>query len=469
MRNIINIHTVRDDTLLGTLKFVSKTEYYHKYGALIPNRMINQAIKDSKAYKTYYDFATGKATPKKGRKFKKVASPLKKLSLVLEEEPTRKPTKAKKLAKKFTTIPTIGVVIIYTPGVSVSKKKAPTKVDRGKGMDLLSDDALLEAAQLKKALKKRKQDSYMLYASGSNERANFESEVLDELKVKMNLGGDSDDDSNDDASDDGDDDASDDDGDNDVSDSELIDSNEEENPYLNLKDEEEEEETHDDEYIHTPDYYDVNVRSKDIEQDEVGKRDAEMTDAAHESVSQEKLYEQVDQPNIKATSKHDWFKKPKRHPTPDPDWNVRKSIDFRPPQTWISIIAQAEKPHLTFDELMSTLIDFSTESEHDMFSTKRIIVVTYVKVIKWNDYGYLKEIKVRRKDNMLYKFREGDFPRLNLCDIEDMLLLLVQKKLSNLEKDVIFDLGVTLRMFTRRIVILKHVEDLKLGVKSYQK
>ncbi|GKA29312.1 hypothetical protein Tco_0715557 [Tanacetum coccineum] len=36
-----------------------------------------------------------------------------------------------------------------------------------------------------------------------------------------------------------------------------------------------------------------------------------------------------------------------------------KSIDFRPPQTWISKISQAEKPPLSFDELMSTLIEFS--------------------------------------------------------------------------------------------------------------
>ncbi|GKE02618.1 hypothetical protein Tco_1390601, partial [Tanacetum coccineum] len=35
--------------------------------------------------------------------------------------------------------------------------------------------------------------------------------------------------------------------------------------------------------------------------------------------------------NVKATSKHDWFEKPKRPLTPDPDWNAGKSIDFRPP------------------------------------------------------------------------------------------------------------------------------------------
>ncbi|GJY29169.1 hypothetical protein Tco_0404936 [Tanacetum coccineum] len=45
----INIHTVRNDPLLGTLKFVSKTRDYQIYGALIPDEMINQDIKDSKA------------------------------------------------------------------------------------------------------------------------------------------------------------------------------------------------------------------------------------------------------------------------------------------------------------------------------------------------------------------------------------------------------------------------------------
>ncbi|GJR21651.1 hypothetical protein Tco_0970178 [Tanacetum coccineum] len=66
-----------------------------------------------------------------------------------------------------------------------------------------------------------------------------------------------------------------------------------------------------------------------------------------------------DQPNVEATLERDWFKKPERPSTPDSNWNARKSIDFRPPQTWISRIAQTEKPHLTFDELMSTPIDFS--------------------------------------------------------------------------------------------------------------
>nr|GEU37322.1 hypothetical protein [Tanacetum cinerariifolium] len=44
-----------------------------------------------------------------------------------------------------------------------------------------------------------------------------------------------------------------------------------------------------------------------------------------------------------------------------------------------------------------------------------------------------------------------------------------QKAQSQRNQNDRYDLGVALRMFTRRIVILHHVEDLQLGVKSYQK
>nr|GFA12473.1 hypothetical protein [Tanacetum cinerariifolium] len=193
-----NLHIVRDDTLLGTLKFVSKTKDYQKYGALIPKEMINQAIKDSKAYKIYLDFVTKKATPKKARKFKKNASPSQKLTIVLEEEHAKKPKRAKKpkpvkqakiakkaaLAKKSSTMQTTSVVIRDTPGVSVSKTKAQAKVDRGKCMDLLFDVTLLETAQLKKVLKKSKQDTHMLHASGSDDGVGSQPKVLDELKEK---------------------------------------------------------------------------------------------------------------------------------------------------------------------------------------------------------------------------------------------------------------------------------------------
>nr|GEV00163.1 hypothetical protein [Tanacetum cinerariifolium] len=74
-----------------------------------------------------------------------------------------------------------------------------------------------------------------------------------------------------------------------------------------------------------------------------------------------------------------------------------------------------------------------------------------------------------RDDDKLYKFKEGDLKRLRIQDIKDMLLLLVQGKLTNLTVEERFAFNVSLRMFTRSIVIQRHVEDLQLGVKSYQK
>nr|GEU39881.1 hypothetical protein [Tanacetum cinerariifolium] len=94
-------------------------------------------------------------------------------------------------------------------------------------------------------------------------------------------------------------------------------------------------------------------------------------------------------------------------------------------------------------------------------------LITSLKIMKYFGYSHLEEIIIRRQDDQLYKFREGDYKRLHLQDIKDMLLLLVQNKLTNLNLEERYVMA--LRMFTRRIVIQEHVEDLQLGVKSYQK
>nr|GFA20931.1 hypothetical protein [Tanacetum cinerariifolium] len=100
---------------------------------------------------------------------------------------------------------------------------------------------------------------------------------------------------------------------------------------------------------------------------------------------------------------------------------------------------------------------------------QRIIAVTELQIMEWHDYKHLDWISVRRDDDEIYKFKEGDFKRLRLQDIEDMLLLLVQGKISNLTIEEHLAFNVSLRMFTRSIVIKRRVEDLQLGVESYQK
>nr|GEV04098.1 hypothetical protein [Tanacetum cinerariifolium] len=62
-----------------------------------------------------------------------------------------------------------------------------------------------------------------------------------------------------------------------------------------------------------------------------------------------------EQPNDKKATKFDWFKKPKRPPTPDFDWSKRRQIDFQPPQTWISQAARTEGPPSSFDEFNATM------------------------------------------------------------------------------------------------------------------
>ncbi|GKD11944.1 hypothetical protein Tco_1196351 [Tanacetum coccineum] len=109
------------------------------------------------------------------------------------------------------------------------------------------------------------------------------------------------------------------------------------------------------------------------------------------------------------------------------------------------------------------------QSKGDVYSTKCILAVTHVKVMRKHGYGYLEEIVVRRADNVLYRLKEGDFLRLRINDIEDMLILVVQNWLTNLLGDDVANFAIALRMFTRSLVIQKRVEDLQLGVESYQK
>ncbi|GKE52290.1 hypothetical protein Tco_1487446 [Tanacetum coccineum] len=108
-------------------------------------------------------------------------------------------------------------------------------------------------------------------------------------------------------------------------------------------------------------------------------------------------------------------------------------------------------------------------SKHNVYSTQKIFGVKSVSVKKLHGYCHLEGIMVKRADRQLYKFKEGDFVDLHLNDIEDMLLLAIQHKLFHLNDSDIVDFIVALRMFTRSLIIKRRVEDLQLGVESYQK
>ncbi|GJS51884.1 hypothetical protein Tco_0625246, partial [Tanacetum coccineum] len=241
------------------------------YGALLPEVMPNQKMQDSPAYKTYLAYATGAETPKKARKFKKPSSPSKKRTLVTVEE--EEPEPAKKV------------------------KKAPATTDRSKGINLLSEAALLEVAQVKKVLKRSRRETTIHQAGGSGDGVGFQPEVPDEPKgksVDTHEGTGDDEDFQD-------------------SDDDLQQADDERTDFENQEINDYEEESAN-EFVHTPEDYgptndetndetkdvdeeeydridkelygDVNVRLIDVEQDDEGEEDAYMTNDAHVHVEQ---------------------------------------------------------------------------------------------------------------------------------------------------------------------------------------
>ncbi|GJT34317.1 hypothetical protein Tco_0924736 [Tanacetum coccineum] len=86
------------------------------------------------------------------------------------------------------------------------------------------------------------------------------------------------------------------------------------------------------------------------------------------------------------------------------------------------------------------------EFARDVYSKRRIIAVTKLQIVEWHGYKHLDWITVRRDDDKLYTFKEGDFKRLRLQDIKDMLILIVQGKPTNLNVEDHLAFGVSLRI-----------------------
>nr|GEV38403.1 hypothetical protein [Tanacetum cinerariifolium] len=203
-----------------------------------------------------------------------------------------------------------------------------------------------------------------------------------------------------------------------------------------------------------------------------------------------------DQPIVQTSQHPKWFSLLKKPPTPDRDWNKTLPAVQGSAQTWISELAKQAGSRSSFNELLDTPLDFSnfimnrlgvdtltskllarptyelmrgscnslTELEYHLEEVYKATTdqldwvnpeVTDLKIVEWHNYKHLDWISVRRDDDKIYKFKEVDFKRLRLQDIEDMLLLLVQGKLSNLTVEERFAFNVSLRMFRRSIVIYR--------------
>ncbi|GJR50179.1 hypothetical protein Tco_1400700, partial [Tanacetum coccineum] len=164
-RNKMFWHTARDDTMFTAMRCISRHEDTQVYGTILPKDLTNQAMLESKAYKTYYAFAFGEKTPKPKYVRKKADS---------DTFPKQKPFQA----TKGTRLKTKAKV------VKSDKNKQPAKMPQAKGLDVLSKVALTEAEQLKLATKRSKTQFHISQASGSGDGTDFESGVPDEQHLK---------------------------------------------------------------------------------------------------------------------------------------------------------------------------------------------------------------------------------------------------------------------------------------------
>nr|GEZ03744.1 hypothetical protein [Tanacetum cinerariifolium] len=126
------------------------------------------------------------------------------------------------------------------------------------------------------------------------------------------------------------------------------------------------------------------------------------------------------QPIVEPSQHPEWFSQQKKPPTPNRDWNKTLPATHGSIQPWISELAKQSDSRSSFNELMDTPMDFST---------------------------FL----------------------MNRLKVDTLTPELLAGKLANLTVEERFAFNVSLRMFTRSIVIQRHVEDLQLGVESYQK
>nr|GEV94313.1 retrovirus-related Pol polyprotein from transposon TNT 1-94 [Tanacetum cinerariifolium] len=440
------------------------------------------------------------------------------------EEPAENPKKAKKPAKKSTIVPTTGVVIRHTPGVSVSKKKVPTKVDRGKGMDLLSDAHYLKLLSSQPKVPDESEGK----KTGTDEGTGTKPGVPDVPKYQSNSeneswGDSNDDDDNDDVNDDiskGDDD--------------KAGSNDDEKSYeqvikdarVTLTSSQKTNGSKQSSYVSS------DFASKFLSLDNVPPVIDEVASMMNVKVRHEDSSTQAPQillvhvtpisetssvlattvpPSIQIFTPIPQQSRPALAPTTTlTTTSVLEVSHFSTPviQSAINeslknvILAKSSsQPKLTYEaatsltefELKNILLDkrYCNDKDQDedppagldqrLKKRKTSKDTKPPKGSKSKDSTSSSSKGTKSQPKSSSKSVQAEEPAFEVADTEmlqDQGCDMGNKKdqpcvkteeLSNLERDVIYDFGIALWMFTRRIVILKRMEDLQLGVESYQK
>nr|GEV59030.1 hypothetical protein [Tanacetum cinerariifolium] len=190
-----------------------------------------------------------------------------------------------------------------------------------------------------------------------------------------------------------------------------------------------------------------------------------------------------DQPIVQTSQHPEWFSQPRRPPSPDRDWNKTLPAAQGNAQSWISILARQTNARSSFNELLDTPIDFSNFIMNRLGPLSLILDNRGRRVIPFehfinNDLEYLRGCASSRTPceeflngdgnvsssmgshltgNLLsmYTPRGGSslLPSSRLWNDTTISIWIGFRKLSNLTVEERFDFNVSLRMFTRSIVI----------------
>nr|GEZ93217.1 hypothetical protein [Tanacetum cinerariifolium] len=117
-RNKMFWHTAQDETLFTSISCIARHEDTQVYGAILPKYLTNQAMLESKAYKTYYAFAYGEKIPKPKYVQNKSDS---------DTSPKQKPVQAIKGTRIKTKVKV----------AKSDKKKQHAKMPKAKGLDVM--------------------------------------------------------------------------------------------------------------------------------------------------------------------------------------------------------------------------------------------------------------------------------------------------------------------------------------------
>nr|GEX30871.1 hypothetical protein [Tanacetum cinerariifolium] len=208
------------------------------------------------------------------------------------------------------------------------------------------------------------------------------------------------------------------------------------------------------------------IRMEDPPLDQTGgQREAEKERSLSQQVLQQKLPRGAlavaeDQPIVQSFQHLEWFSQQQKPPSPDRDWNKTVSAVHGSIQPWISDLAKQADTHSSFNQLMDTPMDFSN------FLINRVKVDTLTpellaghRVIPFehfinNDLEYLRRGASSHKyTTSITKTKAADYGHIKW--IEDLVPRTIW-----IEEPIGYD---------KHALYGRRVEDLQLGVESYQK